>query len=294
MFDYRALHDAVGAMQARRLFFIGGAVKSGTTWLQLLLNQHPDIACNGEGNFTNFLIPLLLQAMDDYNGRVAWKNEAVFAGLAPYPLLGEADRAYLWISAMALLLDRQAQAKPARVIGEKTPDNVRSLDLLHAAFPRAKFIQIVRDGRDAAVSNWFHNLRLGEEQTRRTFGTADAFFDIFAERWAGDLEAGTRFGDAHPDRYLAIRYEDLSADTAGTLVTLFRFLGVRSGKALAARCRDGGSFERLSGGRAPGQEDRNSFFRQGRPGDWRNHLDRAAADRFAAKAGRWLAAFGYA
>ena len=36
------------------LFFVLGAPKSGTTWLQYLLNAHPNISCRGEGLFHRF------------------------------------------------------------------------------------------------------------------------------------------------------------------------------------------------------------------------------------------------
>ena len=43
----RALADLAG----KQLFFVGGAPRSGTTWLQQLLNAHPDCSCRGEGLF---------------------------------------------------------------------------------------------------------------------------------------------------------------------------------------------------------------------------------------------------
>jgi len=30
-----------------QLFFVGGAPRSGTTWLQYLLDSHPDVRCGG-------------------------------------------------------------------------------------------------------------------------------------------------------------------------------------------------------------------------------------------------------
>ena len=47
-FDFDALHQAIALIRRKQVFFIGGAAKSGTTWLQLLLNAHPEISCSGE------------------------------------------------------------------------------------------------------------------------------------------------------------------------------------------------------------------------------------------------------
>ncbi|MFP6691035.1 MAG: sulfotransferase, partial [Alphaproteobacteria bacterium] len=50
-----ALQKGAEAVYAKPLFFICGAIKSGTTWLQLMLDAHPDIACRGEGHLPNML-----------------------------------------------------------------------------------------------------------------------------------------------------------------------------------------------------------------------------------------------
>ncbi len=39
------------AESAARRFFVGGAPKSGTTWVEEILNAHPDVLCTGEGAF---------------------------------------------------------------------------------------------------------------------------------------------------------------------------------------------------------------------------------------------------
>jgi Sulfotransferase family len=38
-----------------QLFFVGGAPRSGPTWLQLLLDSHPVVCCRGEGLFQKHL-----------------------------------------------------------------------------------------------------------------------------------------------------------------------------------------------------------------------------------------------
>src|SRR5450432_2618026 len=64
VFDFDHWHDAVSAVREKQIFFIGGSVKSGTTWLQLLLNAHPEVSANGEGHFLDLLAPALRMAMD--------------------------------------------------------------------------------------------------------------------------------------------------------------------------------------------------------------------------------------
>ena len=46
-------------LRSKQIFFIGGTAKSGTTWVQLLLDAHPEVSCNGEGHFLDNLKPAL-------------------------------------------------------------------------------------------------------------------------------------------------------------------------------------------------------------------------------------------
>src|SRR5262249_10367637 len=178
-------------------------------------------------------------------------------------------------------------------IGDKTPANVRAFAGLATLFPGAKFIQIVRDGRDCAVSGWFHNLR-NPDWTHLNRGSLTAYVSACSESWVRDLAMGQEFADAHPDRIRRIRYEDLARDTEGILAGLFEFLGVEVDPSVLAHCRTEASFGKRTGGRNPGEENRQSFFRKGMAGDWRNHLSDEQNALFRERAGTWLDRFGYA
>ena len=51
MQDWNQRNEEIAQLARRQLFFVGGAPRSGTTWLQQLLDCHPDICCRGEGLF---------------------------------------------------------------------------------------------------------------------------------------------------------------------------------------------------------------------------------------------------
>jgi hypothetical protein len=294
IFDYDELHEAISALRKKQVFFIGGTPKSGTTWLQLLLNAHPQVSANGEGHFMDLLAPALRMAVAAHEREVKNKNTSIFNELGGYPRLTETDILYLTASAVALFLMAQSRHKAASAVGEKTPDNLLLFARFHTLFPAAKFIQIIRDGRDCAVSAWFHNLRVNPHWVMSEFGSVDAFACKYAGHWAANLAAAQDFADAHPDHVRQIRYEELVADTPSVLAGLFGFLGVAASMVTAQRCVAEASFVRLSGGRNPGDEDRRSFFRKGIPGDWRNHLGAETNARFVKAAGSWLRRFGYA
>ncbi len=214
--------------------------------------------------------------------------------MAGFPQFGIDEFRHLSATAILALLAGLAQAKPAATaVGEKTPDNINYLPVLGDLFPAAKFIHVVRDGRDSAVSAWFHNLRVAPDWLRQTYASRDAYFDQCAREWADEMARWTAVAEQRPDRCLAVRYEDLLAAQGQTLAPVLRFLGVDSGTEAVAACCAGGAFATVSGGRTAGEEDRGSFFRKGVAGDWRNHLDAANQRVFLDKAGPWLRRFGY-
>jgi Sulfotransferase family len=291
--DFDRLHAAILGLREKQIFFIGGPVKSGTTWLQLLLNAHPEISCGGEGHFINHLAPLLKTAIGRHCELIRDKNTSIFREIEGYPVLNDKEFLYILASCISIFMIEQSKHKMARAVGEKTPDNVRHFHELGVLFPTAKFIHIVRDGRDCAVSNWFHNERVTPGWVKQQFGTLEAFAYMLAGKWVANLDLAQEFADRYPDRFRQVRYEDLVADTKGALAGLFAFLGAESSESLLGRCRDAATFAKLSGGRSPGDEDRGSFFRTGVPGDWRRHLSDEAATRYRERAGRWLDRLGY-
>ena len=293
MGGFQPLHAQIGTLAARRMFFIGGAMKSGTTWLQLLLNAHPQIACKGESHVANHLAPLLAHCLESHNQKIAQKNRDVFNEIDGFPRYERDDLAYLIGAALLLPFEAAAAGKDLRTIGEKTPDNVRHFDLLRTIFPEARFLHVVRDGRDCAVSAWFHNLRATPAWMRATHPSLSGYAAMFAREWAIDIAGARTFAAACAGACLTVRYEDLLDDTAAALRGVLDFLGVDAGAGVVARCCEAARFELLSDGRARGTEDSASFFRSGTSGTWREHLDDAANRAFIAAASPWLEVLGY-
>ena len=273
----------------KELFFIGGSPKSGTTWLQLLLDSHPDIGCSGETHFLDRFVPSVGKPIQDHGEYLTWLQTNIFAGL-DCPSLDSPDLMNLLRVAMVFML-RHKNTPEVKLIGEKTPDNIRNLAVMNCLFPNSKFVHIVRDGRDAAMSAWFHNRRLSDEWDE----TIDllAFIRASADVWTGDLARAQEFAEHAPSRYHRVRYEDLSTCPSSTLHSVLEFLGAGTDEAVIEACIERASFESVSGGRRAGQEDRSSFFRKGTTGDWRNHFSPEAEAAFNAIGGEWLDRLGY-
>jgi hypothetical protein len=205
-------------------FFIVGFQRSGTTLLRLMLDNHPDLA-----------IPLdTVGLWAKYEDRLA-----DYAGLATdadarrlvTDLLAE-ERIRLWevpLTADGILALRQragfpgivdafhlgyAAAKGKRAWGDKDPGNMERIDRISRWFPACKVIHIVRDGRDACLS-----------QQQQSFGIQDLFDCACA--WREQVEWVRRIGGVlGAERYFELRYEDLVTDAAPILQQLCRFLGV--------------------------------------------------------------------
>ena len=104
-----------------------------------------------------------------------------------------------------------AAAEGKRVWCEKTPMYVHQIEILSREFPGAKFVHVIRDGRDCAAS--FHR--------RWRFSPVRTIF-----RWKHAVEAGRLQGAAVGSRYCEIRYEQLTAKPEDSLQSLCRFIGV--------------------------------------------------------------------
>lgn len=286
-------HQALAALWKKRIFFVAGSIKSGTSWVQMLLNAHPDIACGGEAHYVDRLAVDLTECLDKYNQYVLWKNGHVIDRDSAALTYDFEQISYLLKCLIGLSMLKFAGGREVACIGEKTPDNIRALAYLDQLFPGVRIIHVLRDGRDCAVSGWFHNLRSTPDWQRDTHASFADYVGIFAREWAEDIRTGRNFAKDHPDRYLEIRYESLLVDPLGQAAALFRFLGVADAPDIVAACCRDSRFQSLSGGRRSGEEDRASFFRKGISGDWRNHFTDAMNEAFLVEAGNELALLGY-
>jgi len=84
MFDYADLQHIIAEMHSKDLFFVGAVPRSGSTWLEILLNAHPEVSCAGEGHFQGVLAPLLEQAMRKYNVFIG-QNQVDLQDFAAFP-----------------------------------------------------------------------------------------------------------------------------------------------------------------------------------------------------------------
>src|SRR3954467_2804455 len=208
-------------MQRFQKLFITGCPKSGTPWLVRALDGHPQIVANGEGRFAWRLFPFLEQALNAFN-----KDHHAFAGIR----LGqinetEALLVFRSFSDNLLLLYLMTSGKPhenVRVVADKTPQHVMSVKTLRAIYPTCRFINIVRDPRDAATSAMFH---LGKNDPDK-----NKFVESFiTQSWRTHVECAVNAEKLlGADAFLNVRYEDMHCDEANVLRRCLDLIGVES------------------------------------------------------------------
>jgi hypothetical protein len=260
----------IAHLAERQLFFVGGAPRSGTTWVQQILDSHPDVSCRGEALFSKELAEPLERLMVERCRALDAKNKRVFAHSVGFPLPAAADVEFLLGTAILLAMHQQSRGKPCLAIGEKTPENVFFFPRLKRLFPTAKLICIARDPRDVLTSAWHFFHRRQSNET-----TAEAKI-AFIRSAIPSLRDGARtmlaLAEQHPDECMIVTYESLHSQPAPVVAGLFRFLGVSSRDAVVTACLTRTSFMALTGGRAEGVEQSGSFLRKGVVGDWHSTL----------------------
>ena len=127
--------DRLARLARCQLFFIGGAPRSGTIWLQLLFDSHPEICCRGEGLFMKHLAAPLDALMTERRQAIAAKNSAVFRNASGYPIPDPEETEFLLGTAVLQALEQQCAGKDYRAVGEKTPENVFFVTRLKRLFP---------------------------------------------------------------------------------------------------------------------------------------------------------------
>lgn len=286
--------DRAAALDAARALpkaFILGCAKSGTTWAQNILAAHPQAAVAGEGAFAWRLAPLLVQAIKQFNeGQRA-------CGQPDIATIDDRETIDLIRAAIDLRWARYVEASPAwrdgaperlRIVIDKTPQHTVGVRTLELMCPGARYIHMVRDPRDAAVSAWFH------------FGQSEGKpFEQFIAHyigavWSTNIAEARRAAIALRDRWLEVRYEQLLDDPRRWGRAMLEHLDLAADDETLARCLDAASFRTRSGGREPGEEDRASFYRRGVAGDWREHIDAELARRACEPVATLMTACGYA
>ena len=292
----RSLPQPALAMRRREIgannpfVFVVGCPRSGTTLLQRLLDAHPELAITDEtfwipyffkkgigltstGMVTEELISRLFSYYKFYRMRVTPEELRNL-------LAREEQVSYTQF--VSAIFDRYGEFHSKPLVGDKTPDYVRNIATLHQFWPKAKFIHLLRDGRDVCLSaiNWRRKAArfasLYSTWEKEPVATAAVW-------WQWHVRLGREVGRTlPPDRYYEMRYESLVAQPAEECRKLCTFLGLGFADSML-------SFHEGRARVDSGQDAKNAWLAI-TPGlrDWRTQMPPQDCERFEAVAGSLL------
>ncbi|MBY0278226.1 sulfotransferase [Candidatus Binatia bacterium] len=196
-------------------FVIVGAARCGTTSLYAYLREHPEVFMSPEKETDYFSLGDLPpedvpRNASAYRARTLADYERLFAGAGSARAVGEASPTYLFYP--------------------------RSAERMQRLLPEAKVVCILRDPVERAYSHFALARKMGFE-AEEDFEAAVA---LERERWAGDRSMRFTYTRAslyhdglraflarYPrERTLVLPFEELAADPASTMRTVYAFVGV--------------------------------------------------------------------
>ncbi|HEY9152225.1 MAG TPA: sulfotransferase [Anaerolineales bacterium] len=292
-------------------FFVFGHARSGTTLLMRLVRLHPEVHCDYQAHF--FTRKPLLKSLVDSAEIEEWltrKSNRWNQGrdLSPLVLRASAD----------FIMERDAAREGKMIVGDKSPSSTihgQSVRDMHAVYPDAKLIYIVRDGRDVLISERFRNFveeskfltaedkhiveELRKDQNQFANGTRSIFTESFIRRvakgWVTNLQEVENEGQRlYGKTYFALRYEDLLSTPFDEMRKLWKFLGVKKiNKSLDKEIKT----EMASNPDEEWQSQRNgdisSFLPKGQAGNWQRLFTAKDKAIFKEIAGEMLVKWEY-
>jgi hypothetical protein len=274
--------------------FIVGCPRSGTTLLGRMADAHPALAIIHETRWIvrffekrtgitpdGLVTPDLVSALLDFRqfgelGIGPQALEPLLDGAAPVP----------YSSFVTSIFDLYGAMHGKTLVGDKCPRYVRSLPLLHGFWPAARFVHLIRDGREVCLSivNWRSADRiLGHFPTWASDRLSTA-----ALWWEWHVRLGRENRDLlTEDNYREVRYEALVAAPPAVCAEVCQFLQLPYSDAMV----------RFHEGRVrtePGLDAKQAWL----PPtvglrDWKSQMQQDDLERFEALAGDLLEELGY-
>jgi Sulfotransferase family len=212
--------------------FILGNPRSGTSLLRLMLTCHPNIIIPPESHFflwlerqysswkmgdnlDEFLVDLYNATKfetwkipkDKLEIRLKERNVSSFAEL---------------IEEIYLFYGELQKKENIKVWGDKNKLWKEKLGLYQQYYPEAKFIHLVRDGRDIACS--YKELHKNKSESKYAPNLPSEIEDI-ANIWSLNVSTISNFFESiSPNNTLIVSYENLVKDTIETLTKISEFL----------------------------------------------------------------------
>ena len=261
-----------------------GVGRSGTTLLRVMLDRNSELAIPYE----SFFVPQLAHRhgrrpdIDEFLDDLGRLRTLYDWGIRPDDVRPRLREEMTTSEAIAAIFETYAERQGKPRWGDKTPLYMQHLPLLERLFPRAAYVHLVRDGRDAATSF----LEVPDGIMTAGWGhPRDAAG--FAAQWATEVRAARALGArVGPARHLEVRYEALVAAPGEELRRVCAFAGLEYDDGML------GYVGRTDSARKDHQKRLDEPPRVG-VRDWRTEMPAADTAAFEATAGDLLHELGY-
>ena len=255
---------------------LGGCGRSGTTILRMMLDSHRRICCGPESSlFRRRAVDTRWLA--DRFGFDPAEVRALFDAAASRPAFIEGFA--------ALCMRKAGKARWA----EKTPRNISRIAEIFRCFPQARFVHVLRDGRDVACSLRTHPRHRVVDGKLVPTGVHRPIAGC-ARRWVRDIESSRRWwGDP---RFLTVRYEDLVLDPRPVLERVTALVGEGWDEAMLAHAAADSPFRDAT--RFAQNPEALGAVNASSLGRWQRDLDARDRRIFKRIAGPLLIELGYA
>ncbi len=269
----RPVRDAgaeAGAVRPENIVWIFGSGRSGSTWLSTMMGNIEGHALWGEpwvgALFGNYY----------YRGVHERKHNAA------HFIMGRHRET--WIGSIRnFILDGARAIFPALpqdgYLIIKEPNGSIGAPLLMEALPESRMILLARDPRDVVASamdarseggwNYKNNRSMYLEGRKKSSSDdPDGFAEGRAKRYLEGMGKAKEAYDAHRGRKVLIKYEELRADTLGTMKRMYSTLGVPVDEEELARVVEKHSWENIP----EDKKGEGKFYRKASPGGWKDDL----------------------
>lgn len=214
--------------------FVIGSPRSGTTLMRLILTCHSHVVIPPECGFLLWLrskygdFTYSAQSLRLFVDELAMTKKFETWNISIedlYTLLSNLKpTSYAELCASVYLIYSEAQGKKANIWGDKNNYYINHLDELVAIYPTAKFLHVVRDGRDVACS---YKDVVASNFSEKYAPKLCSNIEEIASEWSSNVRIADAFlTTVDSSNCRVIKYEDLVSDPESNVSWICEWLGV--------------------------------------------------------------------
>jgi hypothetical protein len=283
----------------KRLVWIFGSPRTGSSWLMKLLSESPEILTIDETYLPLHLVPVSHTISDgEYLEKGARADDANFFFARRYLAELRPELRMLILRGLERQVREIGGGRSPQWVVIKEPNGSHGADTMLSLLPRSRMLYLLRDGRDVIDSladallgqnSWWRQSQ--QHIAAKVTEPRLAFVRQHANLWLHRTNAVQRaFASLQEQQRLLVRYEEMLDDTPGELGRILRWLGVDIDAGAVSRIVARHTFEAIPDSeKGPGK-----MARAASPGLWRSRFTEEERRILEEVIGEKLRELGYA